>query len=661
MFRNGSDMKSPKYFGFGITIKLALWTLLGTGLILAATLKYSDFFSSAIIISLVEKGAINIVKSAALQFDDRLQSVETSTENLAYAIEFGKWNEVSLLDLLESVVKENDDIYGATIAFEPYSFNSEIRSFAPYYCKAADGMKLVQLGTPDYDYFNKDWYTIPKNTVKPHWSSPYFDEGGGDIRMVTYSRPLFRRKSPSRGMEIKGIVTADLSLERLSFDITEMFRNVTGYAFMVSNEGTFVASPDAGLLFRDTIQGLAARSGNSSFEKLAAAINTEASGFLDAGGILSGIDSYCAFFTIPSTGWKLCALFSKSELFMASDDLQDKLTIIAVLGMILLIAVSYLVALSFTGPLMSLVKATERIGEGDLDSQVPWTTRRDEIGALASAFDIMQKSLKDYIEKLTRATMEKERIESELSIAADIQRSMLPAISPTLGERKDLEVCALMQPAREVGGDFYDFFFMDQDSVCIAIGDVSGKGVPAALFMSVTKYLVEATVSSEQKLDIALQQVNSLLLKNNESCMFVTIFVGILNLKTGLLTYANCGHNPPLALSPAGIAKPLGEATGPILGVLEKPQVWTDSCQLEPGAIILTFTDGVTEAFNSRDELFGDDRLIQAVSLTPDASVSGVVSQVMKSLKVFCGDCPQTDDITMLAVKFKPKQKAQLT
>lgn len=657
MFRNGSDVKSPKQFGFGITIKLALWTLFGTGLILAATLKYSDFFSSGIIISLVEKGAVNIVKSAALQFDDRLQSVQSSTESLAYAIEFGKWNEVSLLDLLESVVKENDDIYGATIAFEPHSFNSEMRLFAPYYCKTPGGIKLVQLGTPEYDYLNKDWYAVPRRTGKPHWSSPYFDEGGGDIRMVTYSRPLFRRKSPSSSMEIKGVVTADLSLERLSYDITEMFRNVAAYAFMVSNEGTFVASPDAGLLFRDTIQGLAVRSGSSSFELLAASINSEASGFRDAGAILSGIDSYCAFFTIPSTGWKLCALFSKSELFMASDDLQDKLTLIAVFGTILLIGVSYLVALSFTGPLMSLVTATKRIGEGDLDFQVPWTNRRDEIGALASAFDNMLKSIKDYIERLTRATMEKERIESELSIAADIQRSMLPAISPTLGERQDLDVCALMQPAREVGGDFYDFFFMDQDNVCIAIGDVSGKGVPAALFMSVTKYLVEATVSSEQKLDIALQQVNSLLLKNNESCMFVTIFVGVLNLKTGLLTYANCGHNPPLILAPGGIAKALGCATGPILGVLEKPQVLTETCQFEPGAIMLTFTDGVTEAFNLKDELFGDDRLIQAVSSTADASVSGVVNQVMKSLRVFCGDCPQTDDITMLAMKFKPKQK----
>ena len=651
-----SDVGSPKQFRFGITTKLTLWTLLGASMVLAFTLQYSEYFSSRIILGLVEKSATSVVKSASLQFDDRLQSVIRSTENLAYAVEFGNWNEVSLLDLLETVVKENHDIYGATVAFEPYSFNSDIKAYAPYYCKTPQGLELVQLGKPDYDYFNKDWYSIPKRSKKPHWSAPYFDEGGGDIQMVTFSRPMFRRNSPAQTPQIKGIVTADLGLERLSQEISELLKSHSNYAFLVSDQGVFIASPDADLLFRESIQGLAAKSKNPLLSKLSREMTTQESGFVDAGIALSGVDSYCAFYTVPTTGWKIAALFPKHELFKASTELNRKLIAIAVIGVLLLIAVSYLVARSFTRPIRLLARVTRNIGSGNLEVKTPGTDRRDEIGGLASAFEAMQNSLRDYISRLTKATAEKERIESELAIAANIQRSMLPAISPTIGERQDLDVCALMQPAREVGGDFYDFFFVDQDNVCIAIGDVSGKGVPAALFMSVTKYLVEATVSSEHKLDVALKQVNSLLLRNNEECMFVTIFLAILNLKSGMLTYANCGHNPPLLLVPGASAKPLSEATGPILGVLEDPKIWTESCQLEPNSIILTFTDGVTEAFNSSDELFGDERLVKSVSLASKQSVGSVVNEVMTSLKLFCGDCPQTDDITMLALKFKPKQ-----
>lgn len=657
MFQKKSDVGSSKQFRFGITAKLALWTLFGASLVLAFTLQYSEYFSSRIILGLVEKGATNIVKSAALQFDDRLQSVVRSTENLAYAIEFGKWNEVSLLDLLETVVKENNDLYGATIAFEPNSFNSDIKAFAPYYYRTETGMKLVQLGNPEYDYFNKDWYRIPKKSKKTHWSEAYFDDGGGNIQMVTYSRPMIQRKSPSESSHIKGIVTADLSLERLSQDISALLKNSSSHAFMVSSEGYFLASPDSSLLFKQSLGGLATSKKSRLLEDLASQMNSGQSGFVDVGSDLSGSDSYCAFFTIPTTGWKMAALFAKSDLFKASRDLHQKLIIMAVVGVGLLMGVSYLIALSFTKPVKRLVEATQHIGSGDLDFKAPGTDRRDELGALAQSFEVMQNSLKDYIEKLTKATAEKERIESELAIAANIQRSMLPAISPTIGERLDLDVCALMQPAREVGGDFYDFYFLDQDNVCIAIGDVSGKGVPAALFMSVTKYLVEATVTSENQLDKALKQVNSLLLKNNEACMFVTIFLAILNLRTGSMTYANCGHNPPLLIVPDSVVTPIGEATGPILGVLDDPQVWTETCFIEPNAIILTFTDGVTEAFNSQEELFGDARLLEAASSTCECSVSSVVNKVMTSLKSFCGDCPQTDDITMLALKYRPKQK----
>jgi phosphoserine phosphatase RsbU/P len=211
----------------------------------------------------------------------------------------------------------------------------------------------------------------------------------------------------------------------------------------------------------------------------------------------------------------------------------------------------------------------------------------------------------------------------------------------------------MMSPAREVGGDFYDFFLLDQDRLCVVIGDVSGKGVPAALFMSVTKYLLEAAVGAGETPDRVLHRVNNHLARNNESCMFVTIFLGILNLRTGEFLYANAGHNSPLLVEPDQEALFLEKPSGPVLGVLEDAPYRLDRRAVKPGSLLVIYTDGVTEAFNIKDELFSEERLRDTIIPIHDKTPREITDVLLAAIDGFAAGVPQADDITVVAVRFK--------
>jgi sigma-B regulation protein RsbU (phosphoserine phosphatase) len=301
-----------------------------------------------------------------------------------------------------------------------------------------------------------------------------------------------------------------------------------------------------------------------------------------------------------------------------------------------------------------MAQATGTVAAGNLDIDLPDARRQDEVGQLATAFMGMAQDLKRYIEDLTRTTAAKQRIESELSIAATIQKSMLPNTFPPFPGRDELDIYALMRPAKEVGGDFYDFFLIDEHHLCVVVGDVSGKGVPAALFMSVTKYLVEAVAAEGAPPEEILRRVNGQLARNNESCMFVTLFAGILDLKTGELSYANAGHNPPITLTTDGQTTFLERPGGPILGVMDDATFRMDRLFLKPGEVLLAYTDGVTEAANTAGEFFAEDKLETAMKSFIKTPSQEIAKSLLNEIDMFCRDAPQTDDITILAIRYKP-------
>src|SRR5262249_36615262 len=261
------------------------------------------------------------------------------------------------------------------------------------------------------------------------------------------------------------------------------------------------------------------------------------------------------------------------------------------------------------------------------------------IGTLASSFNEMTRRLNESIEHLKETTAAKERIESELKIAHEIQMSMVPKTFPAFPERSEFDIFATLVPAKEVGGDLYDFFFLDDDHLCFAVGDVSDKGVPASLFMAVTKTLFRATARTGNTPGEILARLNAEICRDNESCMFVTFFCGILDVRTGQVDYSNGGHNLPYYLHHDGVS-PLQNFGGGALGLVEQSPYASGRMVLAPGEALLLYTDGVTEAMNLSNTLYSDQRLEQFLETNRGSAPRQIIGDLVSDVRHFAGEAP---------------------
>lgn len=604
----------PLRFRPGVTAKITLLVLGGTCAVFALVLTYSYLYSSGIILDESEAKFRNLTQAVAKQIEQEFRNVAQIADDLGRFLAHGRCDEQTLLALMRAMVEENKEVYGSTVAFVPFGFLPNEKFYAPYYFKGPKGIEFMQLGTDSYDYLRRDWYHVPTVLKKPVWTEPYFDEGAGNILMVTYSCPVFERESDWGTEKLKAVVTADVDLDWLTALVKSIPVGRTGYCFIVSSTGAFVTNPQRERVIGQSIFSRAEQLGDPALRAIGRAMIREQSGFVELGSKMTGTDSFLAFSRIPSPGWALGAVFSKEEILQDVNALHRRTILLATVGTALLLAVSLLVAGSIAKPLRRMAAVTRKVAAGDLDVDLSAIRRSDEVGELATAFTKMAADLKTYIKELTETTAAKQRIESELSIAAQIQKSMLPSTFPAFPGRDEFDIFAVMRPAKEVGGDLYDFFLLDEHRLCVVVGDVSGKGVPAALFMAVTKYLVEASAVEAKVPDEVLHRVNEHLARGNDSCMFVTLFLGILNLENGEFVYANGGHNPPLFLESNDRAAFLDPPGGPVLGILDDAAFQLGRLQMKGASTLIIYSDGVTEAFNDRDEAFSEDRMRETVA-----------------------------------------------
>ena len=279
----------------------------------------------------------------------------------------------------------------------------------------------------------------------------------------------------------------------------------------------------------------------------------------------------------------------------------------------------------------------------------------DEIEALYKAVKKMEIDIDQFIVHISKITAEKERIGAELNVATQIQADMLPRIFPAFPERKEFDIYATMNPAKEVGGDFYDFFLIDEDHLAVVIADVSGKGVPAALFMVIAKTLIKNHAQNREDPGSVFTQTNAQLCEGNDAGLFVTAWMGVLEISTGKFVYVNAGHNPPLLKHAGGGYEWLKSRPGFVLAGMEGIRYRENSLQMEPGDCLYLYTDGVTEATNEKQELFGEIRLQTVLNETPDLPVDRLLQKVKQSIDTFAGEAEQFDDITMLGLEYKEK------
>ena len=327
----------------------------------------------------------------------------------------------------------------------------------------------------------------------------------------------------------------------------------------------------------------------------------------------------------------------------------------AVVALTILVYGAYIYQ-SLLFPVRTITEEAERFAEESVLSEEKLHEvihNRDEIGILAASVDRMEEQICDYMEYLTRVTAEKERIGAELDVARKIQAGMLPNLFPPFPEITSIDLYAMMSPAREVGGDFYDFLLVDDDHLALVIADVSGKGIPGALFMMVSDILIRTEIKSDVSPAAVLQAVNERLCRKNYAEMFVTAWLGILELSTGKLKAANAGHEYPALRRAGGGFELFKDKHGFVMGGLDNTVYSDYELQLGKGDCIFVYTDGVTEAMDSCNTLFGTDRLLESLNRQKDGQMEDLLEQVLKDIRDFVKEAPQFDDITMMGLCYK--------
>ncbi len=610
-------------------------------------LSLSYYFSRKTIEESARDNAIHIAENAVARIEQELRVVEQIPHMVAGMMEVDPIEEDSLFVLLERIVENNDNVFGAAVAFEPWFYQHKGKYFCPYAFLDGDHVRSMSLGGDAYDYFHLDWYQIPNMLRKPYWTEPYFDEGGGDMLISTYSFPFYTKG----GQQFAGIATVDVSLEWLTEIVAGIQIFESGYAFMLSRTGVAVTHPNPQNIMNESLFSLAEEmdlpelraigrdmiAGESRFRKHA----------LDQNGKL-----WIYHTALPSSGWSIGLVYPDDEMFAALHRISLIMALLVVIGLVLLTVLVTQVVNRLAAPLTAFADSARMIAQGRFDTPLPRVGKTDEMKELHGAFSHMQKELDNYIASLRETTAAKEKIESELRIARDIQMSMLPHTFPPFPDLPQIDLYAILKSAREVGGDLYDFFIKDKHHFYFGIGDVSGKGVPASMFMAMTRTLLRTISDKESEPGAILSALNRSLSFNNESNMFVTFFLGIINLKTGMLKYANAGHNPPVLIHPGGEVEVFEPAGAIPLGLFEAYEYKGASMQLQPGDAIFTYTDGVSEAENQSMELFDETRMLDVLKAHGRMSPRELIDLLEHAVSEHVKDHEQSDDITMMSILF---------
>ena len=579
------------------------------------------------------------------QIDAVLHAVEIAVENTAWIVPHRLSSPDFMYDVTKRLLQNNEFIYGCAVAFEPNYFPSEGNHFSPYSYRNESGeIKSMQLGTDTYDYHYMDWYQIPKLLNKPYWSEPYYDEGGGEKMMTTYSKPLY----DSEG-KLYAIITADLSLEWLTELVGKIQVFENSYNLMVSRNASYIVHPDHNLILNETIFSSTYGDKDESLKKLQDdMVNCRAGEVLRT---KEGQKFFVFYSPVETTQWMVAIVCPRSELYMEVRMLRNLLIVLGVIALLLMIVMNYNGIRKVVEPVEDFSDVAKKIAKGDFTAELPQIKSQDELKELHDSFEYLQHSLVNYIEELKSTTANKERIESELRIAHNIQMGMLPKVFPAFPERDDLALSAKLIPAKEVGGDLYDFFIKDEKLYFI-VGDVSGKGIPASLVMAVTCRLFRSVVAHLDKPEEIMASLNDSLADGNESGMFCTAFLGILDLKTGKLTYCNAGHNAPLIINTNGHVMPMRVDSNLPLGMFSGYPYGGQETTLDRQMMLYMFTDGVNEAENNDKELFGDDRLVALLKQHASKMPDEIIDQTFAEVTHHANGAEQSDDITAMCLKY---------
>lgn len=571
-----------------------------------------------------------------------------------------------IAQVMKRIVELNPEVQSCGISFRENYYPEKGARFCPYAMRSADDSTIVltNIGNGN-DYLQAEWFTQAMKAKGGFWAKPFFGGPNKNTPLTAYLLPIRDEKDST-----VAVLGVDVSLEKLAKENlsgavfgpdhdgdTSWSADFQLYYFIIDPTGTFLMHPDYKRIGRENFYTYANATPDTLDNHLAWRMREDDSGFMqgkrDEDLVIEGEKVSVAYQRLAYTPWSMAMVVPQMFINIFGYALGGGMLFFILLGVLVVYFSGRRGIKKASQPLRQLAASADEVAKGNFKAQLPDIKSRDEIHLLRDSFENMQHSLTSYVRELRDATAQKAAIESEMKVAHDIQMAMLPKTFPPYPERTDIDIYGSLTPAKGVGGDLFDFYIRDE-KLFFCIGDVSGKGVPASLFMAVTRSLfrnISGHVSAPEHIVAAL---NDALVDGNDSSMFVTVFVGVLDLGTGILSYCNAGHNAPLLV---------GRDVGTLsccpnlpIGILADFKFTQQEVTIDPNTIIFLYTDGLNEAEDSEHNQFGDGRVWNEAKCLLGEEAHGprnFVDQMTNAVRHFVGSAEQSDDLTMLAIQYK--------
>lgn len=622
-----------------LATRLAAWLFIGglVPLLLLALAIYAGARDQ--MLERARADARDLAVQTASAIDASFRSVRASATMLARDISFAQPSEAQIIELARTHALYNPQLFGVLFVQAPHAYLADREYYGFYLSPDEDVLYQRDLAADDYRYWQRDWYLRTLAANEPWWSNPYHYVAG-DIDLVTINVPV-DREHEGRVVRI-GQVSVDLPLRRV-FDVVRGFDlDQRRQALVLAADGSIVwpRQPNAA-------------PGGLTLAQLVQKGHPELAGLLPGGRP----DAQLIVAPVAEPGWRVALRVSDDELLAPLRGVRDRLLWMGGLGVLALALLVGFALRQELRPLEALTRSAAHFARGEFDWPLPEHRGRDEVGVLVRALGHARDSLRRHVAELAEATAARERLESELAIAREIQMAMLPRDHQLDLDGRHLEIAAVLEPAKAVGGDFYNYFAIDEHVVGFYIGDVSDKGVPAALFMARASTLLEVALRRLAAPGAVLREVGQAIALDNDAAMFATVLCGTVHVGRGTIVLASAGHDPPLRLRGGTRREWLPVQPGPALGFEEHADYPEWRGTLGPGDAIVAFTDGVTEASDRAGVMFGTDRIEATLHEAGDGTAHGLAGSLQVAVRRFEADAPPSDDLTVLVLRYQPEAK----
>ena len=656
MFFKKNDRPYPKSFSKRLTWRITL--VMFIVMALASYLLYE--MSYQLIVEGSELTMRYVLKSEKQSIHSTISEIKAVSVNTVPQIEENLDKPEKLHAIMKQMVELNPAIHSCGLSFVENYYPGKGHQYCPYaYRKDTSEVVVKTLGDKDHDYLHETWFKKALASEEGYWAKPFFDDIDHTTPLVPWVMPIHDRQG--KAIAVLGV---DLALQSLREELSvqaykeKIFEGLSSqalsvYNFAITKDGTYLVHPDSARVIKENYFTYCNTTSDSSDDELGRAMRDDDEGDMSSVTI-DDENLYVRYRAIPDTDWSIAIVCSNALIN----------GIASVLGVLLALffMIPNLLVVIFMGrhfvkkaakPIQQLAASADEVAKGNFKAPLPPLKTRDEIHQLRDSFEKMQLSLTRYMEELKTTTAAKASIESELKIAHDIQMSMLPKTFPPYPERDDIDIYGSLTPAKDVGGDLFDFYIREEQLV-FCVGDVSGKGVPASLVMAVTRSLfrnVSAHVLEPNKIVYA---INNALTDGNDTEMFVTLFVGVLDLQTGHLRYSNAGHNAPVLMADSVSEIPC-DSNLPA-GVMADWDFSLQELDIRKDDVIFIYTDGLNEAEDACHQLFGEERMLKQLKqqlAVGQTEPQAIIEEMGKAVHTFASGTEQSDDLTMLAIKYK--------